>query len=86
MLTSSTATKSKSQNDVVNSDKIGFYVFGGMNQKKEPTNDLYFVKPCYKENNDLYDMKSENFFPEVEPRIYFEIKKIIAKGTPPSER
>lgn len=78
--------KSKYNTEPVSSDKMGFYIFGGLNENKEPTNDLFHVKPCFKENSDLYDIKNNDFYPHVEPRIYFEIKKITAQGAPPPKR
>jgi hypothetical protein len=78
--------KSKLAGDPISSDKMGFYVFGGLNEKKEPTNDLYHIKPCAKENNELYDMKKGDYYEGVEPRVYFEVKLIKAHGAPPPPR
>lgn len=78
--------KTKLAGDAISSDKMGFYIFGGLNEKKEPTNDLFHIKPCTKENNELYDMKKGDYYEGVEPRVYFELKVIKAQGTPPPAR
>jgi hypothetical protein len=78
--------KSKLQGDSITSDKMGFYVFGGMNEERKPTNDLFHVRPCTKENSELFDSKRGDYYEGIEPRVYFEIKRVKAEGTPPPPR
>ena len=78
--------KSKLNSEAITFDKMGLYIFGGLNELKEPTNDLYFIKPCNKETNDVYDSRTGDFIEDIEPRVYFEIRKIEADGLPPTPR
>ena len=78
--------KSKLVTDTVSADKMGLYVFGGMNEKGQPTNDLYHIKPWNKENNEIFDARKGGYLDGMDPKVYFEIKKIKADGTPPEPR
>ena len=78
--------KQKCSGDVVTADKMGFYIFGGLNHKKEPTNDLFHIKPCYAVNTEHYDMRLNEYTNATEPRLYIEIKKLKPNGMAPPER
>lgn len=78
--------KAKCLGDVIPADKMGFYIFGGLDHTKSPTNDIFHIKSCYKENSELFDSRTNEFFHDVDPRLYFDIKKINCKGIPPPER
>jgi len=78
--------KSKLQAESISADKQGVYLFGGLDDKKNPTNDLYHIKPCNKENSGLFDPKKGSYYEDIEPRVYFEIKKIEAEGIAPPAR
>ena len=55
-------------------------------KNNQPTNDLFFIKPCTKENSEIYDIKKGEFIEGIEPKIYFEVKKMKTEGTPPPPR
>jgi hypothetical protein len=76
----------KLANEAVTSKKMGFYLFGGFDGSGNLTNDMFHIKPCNKENSEVYDFKRGEFYEGIEPRIYFQIKKVEFTGTPPSPR
>ena len=78
--------KSKLSAEAITADKMGLYAFGGMNENRQPTNDLYHIKSCNRENSEIYDIKKGEYNEGVEPKVYFEVKKITAEGTPPPPR
>lgn len=70
----------------VSTSKFGFYIFGGANSKKEPQNDIYFIRPYYKMNAELLDGKKLEFQENTQPRLYIEIFKLEPSGKPPCPR
>ena len=66
--------KSKLVTDSISADKMGLYAFGGMNEKNQPTNELFHIKPWNKENSEIYDVRRGGYLEGIEPKMYFEIK------------
>lgn len=71
------------QDDVLPASKYGFYIFGGANEKKEPQNDLYFVRPYYVKNMEVLDPKKFEFLEHYETKLYVEVFKLEPKGIAP---
>lgn len=78
--------KNKLLGEPISADKMGFYLFGGLNQAGEPTNDLFHIRIDYKETSEIFDSKRNDFYEGAEPRIYLETRKLETSGTPPLAR
>ncbi|CDW73789.1 kelch motif family protein [Stylonychia lemnae] len=65
----------------------GIYIFGGLNDKKEASNSLYLLQPCYERNKKYISLKNNGVYKKVlKPKIYFELTKIVPEGIPPCSR
>jgi len=66
MWTKLNKVKTSEESNKLNPSKFGFYVFGGASEKKEPLNDLYFIRPHYMKNSEILDSKRFDFVDHVE--------------------
>ena len=67
-------------------DGNGFFVFGGLDEKKLPTNDLYYFRPEIKHNGKTVNKQTGEYMHNIVPEIHLIAKKIDAFGRPPLAR
>lgn len=62
------------------------FMFGGLNSKNQPKNDLYLITPHYERNRKYLTIEKANFKKSVRPTICYDVVKLSPNGRPPAPR
>ena len=60
-------TKNIQSENVAAIGSNGFFVFGGLDEKRQPTNDLYFFRPEFKNNSKVIQKATGEFTHNIKP-------------------
>lgn len=65
----------------------GYYMFGGVDQKGNLSNDLWIIQPCIEENEIVFNKSTMDYYSKVKHILGIKLKKVTRfAGKPPCPR
>jgi len=79
-------TKKKPSSFVDDHGGNGFFMFGGLDENKWPTNDLFYVRPDLKQNAKTISKVNGEFKHNLKPEVHVIVTKLAGTGRAPVAR